>query len=105
MKSVLTIGTVVKIKDTKKSVMIVGVKQINKKDKKLYDYIAVPYPEGFINAETFIVFDNKDIEDINYFGYLNSEMQVYLTKIKELQDKDNKSKEMKNSKGNKDEWL
>ncbi len=32
-------------------------------DEKTYDYIAIPYPEGYIDSETMFLFMQEDIEN------------------------------------------
>lgn len=76
MKDLLPIGSVVMLKEATKSLMIVGTMQQDEEGHE-YDYIAVVFPEGYINAETFFLFDNEDIVDVKFVGYINAESQVY----------------------------
>ena len=46
MKDLLPIGSVVLLKDATKKLVIIGVLQVNAEQNKMYDYLAVPYPEG-----------------------------------------------------------
>lgn len=77
MKDLLPIGTVVTLKDGVKSLMIIGIMQSDE-NEKLYDYIAVLYPEGFLNAETFFLFNNEDIVDVKFKGYMNEEYEQHI---------------------------
>jgi hypothetical protein len=42
----LPIGSVVKLKQVRKLVMIYGREQRQTSSNKVYDYVSVPYPEG-----------------------------------------------------------
>lgn len=63
----LPIGTVVRLKDGNKDMMIVGVLQEGNKNER-YDYTAVTYPEGFIDPRLRIVFNQADIGEVVCFG-------------------------------------
>ena len=89
MDNLLTIGTVVQTKLTKNLIMIVGIKQHNKKDDKSYDYAGLPYPQGYVDSKTFVLFNNDDIEKVEFLGYVNAQMQVYMDKaLKIVNDKE-----------------
>ncbi|MGG1630924.1 DUF4176 domain-containing protein [Rossellomorea sp. NRS-1567] len=64
----LPIGTVVKLKSVDKAVMIYGRHQIQKKTDKVFDYIAVPYPEGNLSEEFNVFFNREIIEEIIHPG-------------------------------------
>ena len=51
MKRFLPIGSVVLLKESKKRIMIVGVKQKQIASEKVWDYSACLYPEGIINPD------------------------------------------------------
>lgn len=77
MKNYLPIGSVVLLKEAKKSLMIVGTEQIDE-DGNEFDYISCVFPEGYIDADTFFLFNNEDIEDVKFVGYINAESQTYM---------------------------
>lgn len=89
VKDLLPIGSVVKLKNMKKKIMIIGImpmKQINEKQTKVYDYMGVPYPEGFIGAKAGALFDHKNIETIIFIGYENKERELFVTTIQNVFD-------------------
>lgn len=49
----LALGTIIKVRDTEKKLMIVGrgLKLIQNEEEKIFDYGAVPYPEGIIGDQ------------------------------------------------------
>ena len=82
MKNVLPIGSVVKISGGEKRLMIVGYFPKVKTDGKVYDFIGCLYPEGFINAESFYMFNMSDIEKVDFVGFVDTEGQVYIELLK-----------------------
>ncbi|WP_416730331.1 DUF4176 domain-containing protein [Fictibacillus sp. JL2B1089] len=77
----LPIGTVVKLKQMKKSVMIYGYNQIQVSTGKQYDYIAVPYPEGNISPDYNVFFNRNFIEKVMYGGYDSEEGKKLRKKV------------------------
>lgn len=82
MKDLLPIGTVVALKEGTKSLMIIGVMQTDDTDR-VYDYIAVLYPEGFLNTEMFFLFNHEDIDDIIFKGYDNPERKAFIASLED----------------------
>jgi hypothetical protein len=84
--NLLPIGTVVKVKDFRKLLMIYGRNQIQTKTNTLFDYIAVPYPEGNL-SEQFNVFLNRNrIEEVVHHGF-ESPQEVAMREKVELEIK------------------
>lgn len=71
------IGTVVKLKEVDKLVMVFGYNQIQTSTGKQYDYIAVPYPEGNISPDYNVFFNRNMIDEIMYSGYVSAEDKKY----------------------------
>ena len=71
----LPIGSVVLVKEAEKKLMIIGI--IQKNSDTQYDYSAVLYPEGYVDAEHFYMFNHADIEKIEYLGFINAEHQYF----------------------------
>lgn len=80
----LPIGSVVTINGAEKKLMVIGITVENAEDGKTYDYIGVPFPEGYINSEFMFLFLHKDIETVNYIGFVNAESQVFRTEYAKL---------------------
>lgn len=70
----LPIGTIVKLKNSTESLMIIGRFPIIKKNNitGYYDYNACLYPDGFYGNNLYM-FNHKDIEEIIYYGYFSLE--------------------------------
>lgn len=76
MKTFLPIGTVVQLQEAEKSLMIIGTMQATE-DGTEYDYIGCVFPEGYIDDETFFLFNTEDIEKVHFVGCVNAESQAY----------------------------
>jgi len=79
----LPIGSVVKLKEADKRLVIIGaMQQVNEGEEiKGYDYVGVPYPEGFLNSDSMILFQHEDIENISYLGFADIERQSFLAVV------------------------
>ena len=95
MTNLLPIGSVVRLKEATKSLMIIGTEQIDEDGQK-YDYISCVYPEGYIDSETFFLFAHEDIEEVNFVGYINAESQSYTQLLKNQEMKNKYGLENKN---------
>ena len=83
MKEYLPIGTVVRLKGGEKKLMIYGRKQLALDESGEYDYIACLYPEGNINDDYNFLFNNEDISEIVFKGYINEEENDFLKVLNE----------------------
>ncbi len=90
--TLLPIGTVVKLKNIKKWVMIYGRHQIQISTTNIYDYLAVPYPEGNLSEEFNIFFNHETIEEVIYLGLESSQEKAMKEKV-EQDRKTSKKKE------------
>ena len=79
----LPIGSVVTLEGAEKKLMIVGESLVQEDDDTIYDYIGVPFPEGYIDSENMFLFMAKDIEIVNFVGYVNAESQAFRIKYAE----------------------
>ncbi|MEE1195386.1 MAG: DUF4176 domain-containing protein [Lachnospiraceae bacterium] len=89
MKDLLPIGSVVLLKDASKKLVIIGVLQVNPVENKMYDYLAVPYPEGYVGSDNNFLFNHSDINDIIFSGYTNPERDVFIKAMNILYSNDN----------------
>ena len=75
----LPIGSVVRLKDGKKRLMITGFLPIDKEDKeeKVWDYCGCVYPEGVITSTNNYLFDHSQIEEIHFMGLVDEEEEKF----------------------------
>lgn len=74
----LPIGSVVSLQEATRKIMIIGLSVRAKETDTTYDYIGLPFPEGFIDTEKMFLFFAKDIKDVHFLGYVNAETQLHL---------------------------
>lgn len=93
MKKLLSIGSIVLLKDGKKKLMIYGRKQLHVGTNKKYDYVGCLYPEGNISIEYSFMFNNEDIEEVYFIGYKDEE-EIEFQKVLSSEDEDTKLTEI-----------
>jgi len=81
MNEILPIGTVIKLKNIEKPYMIISLKTKNLEGKDFL-YAAVPFPLGYLGIVNKKCFNNSEIEEIYFLGYLNNESRKYLKSLK-----------------------
>ncbi|MBR6516457.1 MAG: DUF4176 domain-containing protein [Bacilli bacterium] len=77
----LPVGTVVRLQDGTKSIMITGFCAISGEDGKMYDYSACLYPEGIVGPEFNLLFNHNKIAEILYKGFVSSEETEFKQKL------------------------
>ena len=82
MKNLLPLGTVVKLKNADKLVMITGF--LCKSEDKSSDYSGCIYPEGIVDSNINLFFNNDDIEKIIYNGLSDMEDIVFKKQLEGL---------------------
>lgn len=85
MKKFLPIGSVVLLKESKKRIMIVGVKQKQEESNKVWDYCACLYPEGILSPDKLFLFDAEQIERLYFIGFQDGEGLSFLNKINSIE--------------------
>lgn len=81
VKKLLPIGSVIRLSGAKKCLMIFGVCQTHKESNETYDYIGVIWPEGNLGAETQLMFEHKDIEEVLFTGYETDERVAFIERL------------------------
>ena len=73
-KEFLPIGSVVLLKGGTKRVMVTGFCSVDNNEKeKMYDYTGCLYPEGIINSNEICLFDNNQIDQVFFKGFIDEE--------------------------------
>lgn len=74
INGLLPIGSVVLLENSKKKVMVVGLAQRSAQNPdRIYDYVGVVFPEGFLDASKMILFNNNNIDQVFMIGYQDAE--------------------------------
>lgn len=81
----LPIGSIVKLKEIKQRVMIIGVLQQGQDSPdQIYDYAVVPYPEGLHDTHLNIGVYHSNIEEVVFRGYEDKERQAFLVLLEAM---------------------
>lgn len=75
IKNLLPVGSVVRVKEAEKNLMVIGILMENAGNT--YDYAAFLHPEGYIDEEHLYLFNHEDVEEVLFIGYMNAEFQVF----------------------------
>ena len=78
----LPLGTIVLLEGSKKELMIIGYCEVDVRNKKVFDYSGVVYPEGHIGSTFNILFNHSQIEKIVKDGFVNEKGNEYLKFLK-----------------------
>lgn len=89
MKDLLPIGSVVLLKGATKKLVVIGILQVNSKENKIYDYLGVPYPEGYVGMDNNFLFNHTDINDVIFSGYENPERDIFIKAMDVLYNQKN----------------
>ncbi len=84
LSGILPIGSVVKLKESNKRLMIIGCMQQQTDTDKVWDYAGVPYPEGFIGAAHTYLFDQVQIARVFALGFQDEEQFAFSSQVDQL---------------------
>ncbi len=74
------IGTVVTLAGGNRPLMIYGRKQIQQTTGTTWDYVACFYPEGNLDDDRTVFFQDDEIENVLFTGY-ESELEVRMQDV------------------------
>lgn len=81
LNELLPIGSVVLLKDSNKRVMIVGLKQRQEKEEKVWDYSGCLYPEGIMDPDRLFLFDHDQIQTLFFIGFQDGEGMQFMVDL------------------------
>lgn len=86
-KKYLPIGSVVLTKKFAKKAMIIGykIKTLNGTNE-VFDYVGCVYPEGLIDSNKYLAFNQVDIDKILNVGYSDMQYEKYMDLMKKLEN-------------------
>ena len=88
VKNLLPAGSIVLLKGGVKKSLIIGILQINEDEPdSVYDYIGVPYPEGYLGMDNTYLFQHEDINDVIFRGYDNPEREEFMDLMEIVMEK------------------
>lgn len=88
IKDLLPIGSIVRLHDGEKRLMIIGIMQSDASGNgKEYDYLGILYPEGHIGDQFQYLFNQEDIEEVIFRGFEDDERIEFLNKLTNLYER------------------
>lgn len=84
IKELLPIGSVVRLQEATKKLMIYGIKQTDTDTGMEYDYVGVLYPEGNLGDKTQLLFQHENIEEVIFTGYEDEERENFLSALEKI---------------------
>lgn len=88
MNELLPVGSVVLLKGGTQKTIIMGYLQFDKKNQnKIYDYMGVPFPEGYMGRNSAYLFNQDSIEKIFYRGYEDESAAKIMTAVSSVMEK------------------
>ncbi len=85
----LPVGSVVLLENAIKKILIIGIMPIRHTEAEndvAYDYIGVPYPEGYIGQESAMLFNHDSIKQIAFTGYADKEREIFINAVQRISD-------------------
>ena len=79
MNEFYPIGSLVMIQNVPTPIMVMGY--LPSVNERLYDYVGVPYPTGFVSPKSTVTFDHKLIEKCVAEGYADEDCKTILKAI------------------------
>lgn len=85
----LPLGSIIKVKGSEKEIMITGFYQIQVADsnQEIFDYIGCLWPEGIVDTDQNLFFNNVDIDKVLFKGFVNEEEDVFKEKLEQVASK------------------
>lgn len=86
-KRYLPIGSVIKLKNNNKSIMITGYYSVEyARDLEIYDYSGCAYPEGVMIKSSCCSFNQSDIKEVLFEGYKTNEYTTLTNSLNEIDE-------------------
>lgn len=94
-ETMLPLGSILKLKDAKKSVVVIGYAVVEEGNVKVWDYLGCPYPTGVIASDQNLLFNTEDIDKVTFLGFTSEEDKKYRASLfQNLKKIKNNNKEM-----------
>ncbi len=87
MLNLLPIGSIVTVEGGSKKLMIYGRKQTDAGTQKEFDYLACPYPEGFISPKLTYMFNHSNIQEVAFKGFKDEDETKFIQALSDFYEK------------------
>lgn len=80
-KNFLPVGSVVRLKDAKMNIIVIGYAPVVKNKTEIWDYLGAMWPMGVISSDKNLLFNRDQIDIVVYEGYSNDEEKDFRAKL------------------------
>ena len=80
-KDLLPIGSVVKLNEGERDVMIIGRIVVPEGSDKIFDYVGCVYPEGVSSSDDMVFFSRENITTLYFVGYQDPQELTYRAEV------------------------
>lgn len=80
-KSFLPVGSVVRLKDAKVNLLVIGYVPVEKNKSEVWDYLGAIWPMGVISSDKNLLFNRDQIETVVFEGYSDDEEKEFRAKL------------------------
>ncbi len=81
----LPLGSIVVLNNGYKKLMVIGRKQLQGVEEKLWDYMGILYPEGYLGEGYTFLFNHSDINHVIFEGYTDLEEDAFKLALKRIE--------------------
>ena len=93
LEGMLPVGSVVLIGDNTKRLMIIGFLQQEAETENVWDYVGIPYPEGYMGSERTYLFNHSQITRVFSIGYQDDEQFAFSVQLEKAAEELRKQSE------------
>ena len=93
LEGMLPVGSVVLIGDNTKRLMIIGFPQQEAETENVWDYVGIPYPEGYMGSERTYLFNHSQITRVFSIGYQDDEQFAFSVQLEKAAEELRKQSE------------
>lgn len=86
MNELYPLGSVVKLKNSGRLVMIAGYYPVRPETKQVFRYFGVTYPLGLTEQQGMLLLNDESIDCVEYVRFADGEVSAYLSRIYDLME-------------------
>lgn len=79
----LPVGSVVRLKNAKRDVVVIGYTIVEENSVKVWDYMGCAYPVGVVASDQNLLFNRSDIDCVVFIGYSTEEDKKFRKQLEE----------------------
>lgn len=77
LEGLLPLGSLVLLENSNKRLMVIGFLQQDSESNKVWDYVGIPFPEGYMGSNRTYLFNHAQIKRVFFIGYQDEEQFAF----------------------------